>query len=98
MPNDLPAALRDFADRVHVLEPATVVGELETLRVQALRNVLLPISTQPSEERLLTLEQAREWLQVRSLPRDLPTVKLSRKVVRVRPRDLQRYAEHHLVG
>jgi|SRR5262245_50721992 len=51
--------------------------------------------TDQAEDRLLTLAQARELLQVRHLPADLPMVRLSRKRVRVRLGDLRAYTEQH---
>ena len=88
--------LDTIATSTAVEEIAAVIGSLEIAKAQLLGRLLAPAAP-PEREPLLTREAVCKHLGMKRLPADLPVVRLG-KFVRVRPEDLHRYVEDHLVA
>ena len=95
-----PRAMRKLSlDALEALvaKAASTLAVLQAALTAKLLDADPGIPGDQTADRLLTLAQAREQLQVRHLPPDLPRVRLSRKRVRVRLGDLRTYTEQHRV-
>jgi hypothetical protein len=87
----------DTLDTVPMAEVPVVLGELELAKAKLLARLTMPAPVTPAAG-LLTLAAARDHLGVKRLPADLPLVRISPKLVRVRPEDLDRYVADRVVA
>src|SRR5262245_54799691 len=101
----LAAQLRALADRVDVLAPAQVVGELEALKFEVWTAATSHPATAPDDETLLDAAEVAAALgvpekQARKLiaGRAFPVVRVGARYVRVRQGDLRAYVAAQRTG